>query len=54
MHLKISTDIDFDKLLFFVFFAGPRLDEHLTPAPLVDSSLSNNPVFKIPIVVIPG
>ena len=33
---------------------GPRLDEKLTPAPLADAAMTGNPIFDVPIVVIPG
>jgi len=34
--------------------SGVRLDEKLTPAPVVDAAMKGNAVFDIPIVVIPG
>lgn len=33
---------------------GVRLDEKLSPTPLTDAAMKGNPVFDIPIVVIPG
>jgi len=33
---------------------GPRLDEKLVPAPLDDAAMVGNPIFDVPIVVIPG
>ena len=33
---------------------GVRLDEKLTPAPVVDAAMKGNAIFDIPIVVIPG
>ena len=43
--LKISKN--------FVLLAE-HIDEPLTPAPLADKLLENHPIFRVPIVVIPG
>jgi len=40
--------------VFEISFVGTRLDEKLTPAPLADAAMTGNPIFDIPIVVIPG
>ncbi|CAD5116276.1 DgyrCDS5183 [Dimorphilus gyrociliatus] len=35
-------------------FCEGRIDEPLTPSPLTDGTMGNNPIFDIPIVVVPG
>jgi len=39
--------------LLAIHCLGNRLDEKLTPAP-ADAAMAGNPIFDIPIVLIPG
>ena len=49
-----SFDVNWCKLNVFFSLSAEHVDEALTPAPLADKSKEHNPIFKVPLIIIPG